>query len=162
MSKPETAQESMLGNEPITEPIVDVVAEVHTDTLPSIEEQFRQLELKAAEHYDAWLRAKAEGDEQKLHPLVVRDGADAAAQHRYRAWCSHHTRPTGVSSLNLGRASCTASFFARSARCLRPARYSAAIGKPRGVIAASIRVTSASRSATSVKRALRWIRTSSM
>ena len=62
MSKPETAQESMLGNEPITEPIVDVVAEVHTDTLPSVEEQFRQLELKAAEHYDAWLRAKAEGE----------------------------------------------------------------------------------------------------
>jgi molecular chaperone GrpE len=62
MSKPEIAQEPMLGNEPITEPVVDAVAEVHTDTLPSIEEQFRQLELKAAEHYDAWLRAKAEGE----------------------------------------------------------------------------------------------------
>lgn len=62
MSKPETAQESMLGNEPITEPVVEAVTEVHTDTLPSIEEQFRQLELKAAEHYDAWLRAKAEGE----------------------------------------------------------------------------------------------------
>ena len=34
----------------------------NVDTLPSIEEQFRQLELKAAEHYDAWLRAKAEGE----------------------------------------------------------------------------------------------------
>ncbi|MCL2344631.1 MAG: nucleotide exchange factor GrpE, partial [Desulfobulbus sp.] len=32
------------------------------DTLPSLEEQFRALELKAAEHYDAWLRAKAEGE----------------------------------------------------------------------------------------------------
>ena len=32
------------------------------DTLPSIEEQFKNLELKAAEHYDAWLRAKAEGE----------------------------------------------------------------------------------------------------
>lgn len=30
------------------------------DSLPSHEEQIRQLELKAAEHYDAWLRAKAE------------------------------------------------------------------------------------------------------
>ena len=59
MTQPETPQEPMLGNEPITEPIIDVVAENHTDTLPSIEEQFRQLELKAAEHYDAWLRAKA-------------------------------------------------------------------------------------------------------
>jgi len=62
MSNPENTQEAMLGNEPITEPIVDAVAEEHTDTLPSIEEQFRQLELKAAEHYDAWLRAKAEGE----------------------------------------------------------------------------------------------------
>jgi molecular chaperone GrpE len=62
MTQPEIPHETMLGNEPITEPIIDVVAETHTDTLPSIEEQFRQLELKAAEHYDAWLRAKAEGE----------------------------------------------------------------------------------------------------
>ena len=30
------------------------------DTLPSLTEQLRQTELKAAEHHDAWLRAKAE------------------------------------------------------------------------------------------------------
>jgi len=30
------------------------------DTMPGIEEQLRQAELKGAEHYDAWLRAKAE------------------------------------------------------------------------------------------------------
>lgn len=30
------------------------------DTLPSPEEQLRQLELLASEHHDAWLRAKAE------------------------------------------------------------------------------------------------------
>lgn len=40
----------------------ETVANENTDTLPSIEEQFRALELKAAEHYDAWLRAKAEGE----------------------------------------------------------------------------------------------------
>ena len=62
MSTPENPQEAMLGNEPITEPVNEAVTEEHTDTLPSIEEQFRQLELKAAEHYDAWLRAKAEGE----------------------------------------------------------------------------------------------------
>ena len=97
MTQPETPQEPMLGNEPITEPIIDVVAENHTDTLPSIEEQFRQLELKAAEHYDAWLRAKAEGenirrraqeDISKAHKfavekfagelLAVRDSLEAA------------------------------------------------------------------------------------
>ena len=30
------------------------------DTLPSLAEQLRQAELKASEHHDAWLRAKAE------------------------------------------------------------------------------------------------------
>ena len=34
--------------------------EASIDTLPSTAEQMRQLELKAAEHDDAWLRAKAE------------------------------------------------------------------------------------------------------
>lgn len=33
-----------------------------TDTLPSLEEQLKLAELKAAEHQDAWLRAKAEGE----------------------------------------------------------------------------------------------------
>lgn len=32
------------------------------DVMPSLEETLRQAELKAAEHYDAWLRAKAEGE----------------------------------------------------------------------------------------------------
>ena len=62
MSNPENTQDPMLGNEPITEPVVEPAAAGHTDTLPSIQEQFRQLELQAAEHYDAWLRAKAEGE----------------------------------------------------------------------------------------------------
>jgi molecular chaperone GrpE len=66
MSNPESTQEAMLGNEPITEPILEIAAEANAndkvDTLPSIHEQFRLLELQAAEHYDAWLRAKAEGE----------------------------------------------------------------------------------------------------
>lgn len=32
------------------------------DVMPSLEASLRQVELKAAEHYDAWLRAKAETD----------------------------------------------------------------------------------------------------
>lgn len=62
MSNPENTPEAMLGNEPITEPVVEPAAAEHTDSVPSIQEQIRQLELKAAEHYDAWLRAKAEGE----------------------------------------------------------------------------------------------------
>jgi len=62
MSNPETPQDPMLANEPAVEYAAEPAEAAHTDTLPSIEEQFRQLELKAAEHYDAWLRAKAEGE----------------------------------------------------------------------------------------------------
>ena len=32
------------------------------ETMPSLEESLRQSELKAAEHHDAWLRAKAEAE----------------------------------------------------------------------------------------------------
>lgn len=32
------------------------------DTMPSLEELLKTAELKAAEHHDAWLRAKAEGE----------------------------------------------------------------------------------------------------
>ena len=35
-------------------------AEASTESQPSLEEMIRQAELKAAEHHDAWLRAKAE------------------------------------------------------------------------------------------------------
>ncbi|HQU80590.1 MAG TPA: nucleotide exchange factor GrpE [Azonexus sp.] len=62
MSNPENIQEPLLASEPATEATPEPTAHEHTDTLPSIEEQFRKLELQAAEHYDAWLRAKAEGE----------------------------------------------------------------------------------------------------
>jgi len=62
MSNNETTQEELLGKQTITEPVGEPAVAENTDTLPSVEEQFRQLELKAAEHYDAWLRAKAEGE----------------------------------------------------------------------------------------------------
>ncbi|MGC3964223.1 MAG: nucleotide exchange factor GrpE [Rhodocyclaceae bacterium] len=35
------------------------------DIIPSLQEQLRQLELKASEHYDAWLRAKAETENMR-------------------------------------------------------------------------------------------------
>jgi molecular chaperone GrpE len=62
MPNPENMQDTQLGNEPVNETVLETVVEQHTDSLPSVEEQFRTLELKAAEHYDAWLRAKAEGE----------------------------------------------------------------------------------------------------
>lgn len=66
MSNPEISQDPTVGNEPVresvSEPVIEPAAAEHTDTIPGIHEQFRQLELQAAEHYDAWLRAKAEGE----------------------------------------------------------------------------------------------------
>lgn len=47
--------------EPSSEPAAPV-QDAAPDTLPSLEEQIKIAELKALEHHDAWLRAKAEGE----------------------------------------------------------------------------------------------------
>lgn len=63
MSNNETPQEPLLGTQPAPETGAEIPpAAEAVDILPSLEEQLRQTELKAAEHYDAWLRAKAETD----------------------------------------------------------------------------------------------------
>ncbi len=63
MSNPEIPQETPSEIEPaVPASEAEVAPETHTDTLPGIEEQLRNLELKVAEHHDAWLRAKAEGE----------------------------------------------------------------------------------------------------
>jgi molecular chaperone GrpE len=51
-----------LDNHPEAEPTPDAAAENAgpVESTPSIEEMIRQAELKAEEHHDAWLRAKAE------------------------------------------------------------------------------------------------------
>ena len=53
-------------------------ADPDVDTLPSLEEQFRTLELKAAEHHDAWLRAKAESEN-----IRRRAQEDVAKAHKF-------------------------------------------------------------------------------
>ncbi len=57
-------QEPLLGQETpqpdaATQP-PQAAVEPASDAIPSLEEQLRQIELQAAEHHDAWLRAKAE------------------------------------------------------------------------------------------------------
>lgn len=56
----------------------DKPAETNVDSLPSIEAQFQALELKASEHYDAWLRAKAEGEN-----IRRRAQEDIAKAHKF-------------------------------------------------------------------------------
>lgn len=48
------------------------------ESMPSPQEVIRQLELQAQEHYDAWLRAKAEADN-----IRKRAQADVANAHKY-------------------------------------------------------------------------------
>jgi molecular chaperone GrpE len=48
------------------------------ERMPSTEEIIRKLELQAQEHYDAWLRAKAEADNTRK-----RAQADIANAHKY-------------------------------------------------------------------------------
>lgn len=50
----------------------------HTDTLPSLEEMLRVAELKAEEHHDAWLRAKAETENMRR-----RAQEDVARAHKF-------------------------------------------------------------------------------
>lgn len=54
---PETAATEQAASETGT-----ATEERHVDSVPSLEAQLQALELKAAEHHDAWLRAKAEGE----------------------------------------------------------------------------------------------------
>ncbi len=54
--------------------------EGQVETLPGPEELLRQAELKAAEHHDAWLRAKAETEN-----LRRRAQEDIAKAHKYAA-----------------------------------------------------------------------------
>jgi len=62
MTIPENTQDPRPSSEAPAEEAPIAATGEHTDTLPGVEEQLRQLELLAAEHHDAWLRAKAEGE----------------------------------------------------------------------------------------------------
>ena len=48
------------------------------ESIPSLEELLRQAELKAEEHHDAWLRAKAEADNVRKRAQL-----DIASAHKY-------------------------------------------------------------------------------
>jgi molecular chaperone GrpE len=64
-------------SEPGAEPGAEAAA-AQSDLPPTVEEQLRAAELKAAEHHDAWLRAKAEAEN-----IRKRAQEDVAKAHRY-------------------------------------------------------------------------------
>jgi molecular chaperone GrpE len=68
----------LLNGDPLTDTVINEQITDNVDTLPSVAEQFQQLELKAAEHYDAWLRAKAEGEN-----IRRRAQEDIAKAHKF-------------------------------------------------------------------------------
>jgi molecular chaperone GrpE len=60
------------------EPGAAAAAPTETEAVPSPEEMLRQAELRAEEHHDAWLRAKAEADNVRKRAQV-----DIANAHKY-------------------------------------------------------------------------------
>ncbi|MBS1189431.1 MAG: grpE [Rhodocyclaceae bacterium] len=81
MSNSENPQETLPGTQAAPEAgaaAASAAAPETTDSLPSLEEQLRQVELKATEHYDAWLRAKAETENVRR-----RAQEDIAKAHKF-------------------------------------------------------------------------------
>jgi molecular chaperone GrpE len=66
-------------------PSLDAAATVHPEieTLPSLAELLRQSELRAEEHHDAWLRAKAEVDNVRRRGAEEADKARKFAAERF-------------------------------------------------------------------------------
>jgi molecular chaperone GrpE len=57
--------------------------EREVDVMPSLEEQLRQAELKAQEHHDAWLRAKADAENARRRALDEIDKARRFALDKF-------------------------------------------------------------------------------
>jgi molecular chaperone GrpE len=70
------------SNEPGLEEEAGVVEK---DTMPSLEEQLRQAELKVQEHHDAWLRAKADAENARRRALDEIDKARKFALDKFTA-----------------------------------------------------------------------------
>ena len=78
---PNPATEPLLGAaEPLPQGTPDTLDAAHetVEHIPDLNEMLRQAELKAAEHHDAWLRAKAESDN-----IRKRAQTDVANAHKF-------------------------------------------------------------------------------
>lgn len=62
----------------MTQPDITPAAEPASEAATSLEEQLKRAELAAAEHHDAWLRARAEADNVRK-----RAQADVANAHKF-------------------------------------------------------------------------------
>ena len=80
MQDPHQAPIPAEGDQPQTDTTAppDADAGNAPEVMPSIEQLLKQAELAAQEHHDAWLRAKAEGDN-----IRKRAQADIANAHKY-------------------------------------------------------------------------------
>ncbi len=76
--------EATVANDEVKIPEVTSDATIQTqteekkDSLPSLEQLLREAELKAAEHHDAWMRAKAETENIRKRAQI-----DIANAHKY-------------------------------------------------------------------------------
>ena len=79
-AQPANAQQTIDTDLEAVAAAADTAPENGVDSMPSLEEALRQAELKAAEHHDAWLRAKAETENvrRRAQEDIVKAGKFAA------------------------------------------------------------------------------------
>lgn len=78
-----TEEEKLLNELPPEAEAATDAAIVAPDTTPSLEELLRQSELRAEEHHDAWLRAKAEVENVRRRGIEDADKARKYAAERF-------------------------------------------------------------------------------
>ena len=71
------------GSHPPPAPAMPPEAAAAPDVMPGLEEQLRLTELKAAEHHDAWLRAKAETENVRRRGLEEAQKAGKFAVEKF-------------------------------------------------------------------------------
>ncbi len=72
------------SNQPVDQPSAEA-SEPATETMPSLQEMLKKAELQAQEHYDAWLRAKAECDNVRKRAQVDVANAQKYALENFAA-----------------------------------------------------------------------------
>lgn len=77
---PPAASEAALGAGDTASDMAAAETDTTVEALPSLEDMLKAAELKAAEHHDAWLRAKAETEN-----LRRRAQEDVSKAHKYAA-----------------------------------------------------------------------------
>jgi molecular chaperone GrpE len=76
--QPDQPEPTVTSESGVQETVENKAPEQEGETMPSLEQLLKKAELDAAEHYDAWLRAKAEGENIRKRAQI-----DVTNAHKY-------------------------------------------------------------------------------